>query len=758
MMRFGLGIDVGGTFTDIVAYDAATGRQVSHKELTTHADPSRGVMAGIERLLAESDIAAGGHRARGARDDAVHQRPDRAQGRARPASSRPRASATRSRSGASASTSSTTSRSSSRRRWCRATCGWRCRSAWQLDGSVRAAARRGRRARRGGRGWRPRASASLAIVFLHSYANPRHERQAAGADRRTLSPTCACRPPIDVAPEIREYERVSTTVINAYIKPLAERYLSTLAAQARGARHRGAAAADAVERRPHQHRGGQAHAGAAAGIRDRRQARSSPRTSAPRWRRPRAGLRHGRHDRQAQRHRRRQAHRRLQLRGGARAPLHRGQRPAGAHLDPGADRDRRRRRLDRPPRRHRPAEGRARQRRLRAGPRRLWARRHSSRPSPTPTSCSAISIPPTSSAAPWRSTSRPPRRPCGPLAERAGLQHHGARLGHPRPRQREHGQCRARAHRRARQGPAALRAAGHRRRGARARLLRRQEARAAAPDRAAGGRRRLGARPADRAGPRRPGGDRRARAWTRSCGPTSRRPSRGWKPRPRPCWRRRCRIERRPPSRASPTSATSARPPSWSCRCRRALHGRLARRPDARPSRRATSRPSRARRRRPRSRSSTCASAPASTSKRSGAAFGGTARAAAHRRQGNAPGLLPRVPRVPADHGLRPLCARSPARPSTARPSSRSASRRWWSAPAAASRSQPAATSSSPSAEGEPAWRDIAQLRAQPALRRRHAGDPVAAHDLGGGRGGQGAAAHLVLDAGQRVRTISPAC
>src|SRR5262249_27387600 len=36
---------------------------------------------------------------------------------------------------------------------------------------------------------------------------------------------------VDVAPEIREYERTSTTVINAYIKPMAERYLSSLATQ-----------------------------------------------------------------------------------------------------------------------------------------------------------------------------------------------------------------------------------------------------------------------------------------------------------------------------------------------------------------------------------------------------------------------------------------------------------------------------------------------------------------------------------------------
>src|SRR5205085_692605 len=57
--RFGLGIDVGGTFTDIVVYDAGSGRQASHKELTTHDDPSEGVMAGIDRVLRESAIAPG---------------------------------------------------------------------------------------------------------------------------------------------------------------------------------------------------------------------------------------------------------------------------------------------------------------------------------------------------------------------------------------------------------------------------------------------------------------------------------------------------------------------------------------------------------------------------------------------------------------------------------------------------------------------------------------------------------------------------
>ena len=46
-----LGIDIGGTFTDLVVYDRATGRIVKGKELTTPADPSRGVLIALEKLL-----------------------------------------------------------------------------------------------------------------------------------------------------------------------------------------------------------------------------------------------------------------------------------------------------------------------------------------------------------------------------------------------------------------------------------------------------------------------------------------------------------------------------------------------------------------------------------------------------------------------------------------------------------------------------------------------------------------------------------
>jgi N-methylhydantoinase A len=69
---------------------------------------------------------------------------------------------------------------------------------------------------------------SIAIVFLHAYANPRHEAQAAAVVARK-HPRVAVTTSHEVAPEIREYERASTTVANAYIKPLARTYLDAMA-------------------------------------------------------------------------------------------------------------------------------------------------------------------------------------------------------------------------------------------------------------------------------------------------------------------------------------------------------------------------------------------------------------------------------------------------------------------------------------------------------------------------------------------------
>jgi N-methylhydantoinase A/oxoprolinase/acetone carboxylase beta subunit len=70
--------------------------------------------------------------------------------------------------------------------------------------------------------------ASLAISFLHAYRNPENE-QAAAEMVRELWPELDVSISSEVAPEIREYERTSTTVANAYVRPITERYLESLA-------------------------------------------------------------------------------------------------------------------------------------------------------------------------------------------------------------------------------------------------------------------------------------------------------------------------------------------------------------------------------------------------------------------------------------------------------------------------------------------------------------------------------------------------
>ena len=51
MAQYALGLDIGGTFTDIVVYDQSRAVSYSHKELTTTDAPYRGVVAGIKRLF-----------------------------------------------------------------------------------------------------------------------------------------------------------------------------------------------------------------------------------------------------------------------------------------------------------------------------------------------------------------------------------------------------------------------------------------------------------------------------------------------------------------------------------------------------------------------------------------------------------------------------------------------------------------------------------------------------------------------------------
>jgi len=71
---------------------------------------------------------------------------------------------------------------------------------------------------------------AIAVCLIHSYLNPAHEQLVKEVAARTAPKLTLCIS-AEVLPEIKEYERTSTTVINAYVRPIVERYLSTLTAE-----------------------------------------------------------------------------------------------------------------------------------------------------------------------------------------------------------------------------------------------------------------------------------------------------------------------------------------------------------------------------------------------------------------------------------------------------------------------------------------------------------------------------------------------
>jgi N-methylhydantoinase A len=77
------------------------------------------------------------------------------------------------------------------------------------------------------RGIRALGLRAVAVAFLHSYRNPAHERRAGEILLGEIPDLCVSLSS-DVAPEIREYERTSTTVANVYVRPVMERYLNSL--------------------------------------------------------------------------------------------------------------------------------------------------------------------------------------------------------------------------------------------------------------------------------------------------------------------------------------------------------------------------------------------------------------------------------------------------------------------------------------------------------------------------------------------------
>ena len=117
------------------------------------------------------------------------------------------------------------------------------------EASVRAAARF----------FRAQGIRAVGVCLMHSYANAAHERRVAEIVAEEY-PECTVSLSCEVLPEYREYERAVTTLVDAFVKPHMERYLTRVQRRARRRPARQAVPGDAVERRRRQRRAGGAQA------------------------------------------------------------------------------------------------------------------------------------------------------------------------------------------------------------------------------------------------------------------------------------------------------------------------------------------------------------------------------------------------------------------------------------------------------------------------------------------------------------------
>ncbi len=76
---------------------------------------------------------------------------------------------------------------------------------------------------------------AVAIALLHSYADDVHERRVEEILRESLAGDVFVTRSADILPEIREYERTSTAVVNAYLGPTVGRYIDSLTSRLRDA-------------------------------------------------------------------------------------------------------------------------------------------------------------------------------------------------------------------------------------------------------------------------------------------------------------------------------------------------------------------------------------------------------------------------------------------------------------------------------------------------------------------------------------------
>jgi len=220
-----LGIDIGGTFTDLVVLDPSDGRAIIWKESTTPDDPARGTMLGLQHLLKKGTIAPGSIgrvvHATTLFTNALIERKGALTGLLTTAGFADVLEIGRERKYELYDLflempKPLVARPLRREAYERLAPDGRIEIPLDMEAMLREVAF-----------LVDAGVTSLAICFLHAYANPIHERMAAEAIRQGF-PNLSITLSSDIAPEIREYPRCVTAVANAYVRPIAEIYLENL--------------------------------------------------------------------------------------------------------------------------------------------------------------------------------------------------------------------------------------------------------------------------------------------------------------------------------------------------------------------------------------------------------------------------------------------------------------------------------------------------------------------------------------------------
>lgn len=228
MTSLRIGIDVGGTFTDLVAIDAG-GRTVFAKAPSTPADQSIGVLAGLEELarrlgLTSRDMLARTERIVHGTTVATNALLERKGAKVALLTTEGHRDILEMREGLKDDRYDL--RSPPKPPLVPRSLRIGVRERLRADGSVLTALDEASLADAVAQ-VRASGATSVAICYLHSYRNPAHEIATVERLARELPDLYVSRSS-DVLPQIKEYERVSTTVVNAYVGPAVRRYLTNL--------------------------------------------------------------------------------------------------------------------------------------------------------------------------------------------------------------------------------------------------------------------------------------------------------------------------------------------------------------------------------------------------------------------------------------------------------------------------------------------------------------------------------------------------